>query len=44
MTFGLNRAELIGRLDADVTVNHLANGGRVSNLSVNNAHWCARVR
>ena len=34
MSFGLNRAELIGRLGADVTVNHLASGGRVANLSV----------
>lgn len=32
--YGLNRAELIGRLGADVTVNHLANGGRVANMSV----------
>ena len=29
MSFGLNRAELIGRLGADVTVNHLTSGGRV---------------
>ncbi|MDE2873880.1 MAG: single-stranded DNA-binding protein [Gemmatimonadota bacterium] len=34
MSFGLNRVELIGRLGADVTVNHLASGGRVANLSV----------
>ncbi len=34
MSFGLNRAELIGRLGADVTVNHLASGGRVANLSI----------
>ena len=34
MAFGLNRAELIGRLGADVTVNHLQRGGRVANLSV----------
>ena len=34
MSFGLNRAELIGRLGADVTVNHLQSGGRVANLSV----------
>ena len=34
MAFGLNRAEVIGRLGADVTVNHLASGGRVANLSV----------
>ena len=26
MSFGLNRAEVIGRLGADVTVNHLAWG------------------
>ena len=34
MAFGLNRAELIGRIGADVVVNHLASGGRVANLSV----------
>ncbi|MXY41610.1 MAG: single-stranded DNA-binding protein [Rhodospirillaceae bacterium] len=34
MSFGLNRAELIGRLGADVTVNHLASGGRVATMSV----------
>ena len=34
MSFGLNRAEAIGRLGADVTVNHLASGGRVANLSI----------
>ena len=34
MSFGLNRVELIGRLGADVTVNHLTSGGRVANLSV----------
>ena len=34
MAFGLNRAEVIGRLGADVTVNHLQRGGRVANLSV----------
>ena len=34
MAFGLNRAELIGRLGADVTVNQLMNGGRVANLSI----------
>ena len=34
MAFGVNRAELIGRLGADVTVNHLTSGGRVANLSV----------
>ena len=32
--FGLNRAELIGRLGADATINHLASGGRVANMSV----------
>ena len=32
--FGLNRAEVIGRLGADATVNHLTNGGRVANLSI----------
>ena len=34
MAFGLNRVELIGRLGADVTVNHLTSGGRVANMSV----------
>ena len=34
MAFGLNRVELIGRIGADVTVNHLASGGRVANLSI----------
>ena len=34
MSFGLNRAELIGRLGADVTVNHLSSGGRVANMSI----------
>ena len=34
MAFGLNRAELIGRLGADVTVNHLTSGGRVANMSI----------
>ena len=34
MSFGLNRVELIGRLGADVMVNHLSSGGRVANLSI----------
>ncbi len=34
MSFGLNRVELIGRLGADATVNHLSSGGRVANLSI----------
>ena len=34
MSFGLNRAEVIGRLGADVTINHLSSGGRVANLSI----------
>ena len=34
MAFGLNSAQLIGRLGADVTINHLQSGGRVANLSV----------
>ena len=34
MAFGINRVELIGRLGADVTVNHLMSGGRVANMSV----------
>ena len=32
--FGWNRAEVIGRLGADVTVNHLVSGGRVANMSI----------
>ena len=34
MSFGMNRAQLIGRLGDDVSVNHLASGGRVANLSI----------
>ncbi len=34
MAFGINRAQIIGRLGADVTVDHLASGGRVANLSI----------
>ena len=34
MAFGKNYAEVVGRLGADVTVNHLASGGRVANLPV----------
>ena len=34
MAFGKNHAELVGRLGADVTVNHLVSGGRVANLSI----------
>ena len=34
MSFGLNRAEVIGRLGADAAINHLASGGRVANLSI----------
>ena len=34
MAFGMNRVELIGRLGADVAVNHLPGGGRVANLSI----------
>ena len=34
MAFGLNRAEVIGRLGADVSINHLTSGGRVANLSI----------
>ena len=34
MSFGLNSAQIIGRLGADVTINHLASGGRVANMSV----------
>ena len=34
MPFGLNKVALIGRIGQDVTVNHLASGGRVANLSI----------
>ena len=34
MAFGLNKVQIIGRLGADVIVNHLASGGRVANLSI----------
>ena len=34
MAFGLNKVQIIGRLGADVVVNHLASGGRVANLSI----------
>ena len=34
MAFGINRAQIIGRLGADASVNHLASGGRVANLSI----------
>ena len=34
MAFGKNYAEIVGHLGADVTVNHLASGGRVANLSI----------
>ena len=34
MAFGLNMAQIIGRLGADVTINHLTSGGRVANMSI----------
>ena len=34
MSFGLNRAEVIGRLGADVAISNLASGGRVANMSI----------
>ena len=34
MAFGLNRAEVIGRLGDNVAINHLASGGRVANMSI----------
>ena len=34
MAFGLNQAQIIGRLGADVTISNLASGGRVANMSV----------
>ena len=38
MAFGKNHAELVGRLGADVTINHLTSGGRVANLPVYSRH------
>ncbi len=32
--FGLNNAQLIGRLGADATISHLTSGGRVANVSI----------
>ena len=32
--FGLNNAQLIGRLGADATISHLTNGSRVANVSI----------
>ena len=34
MAFGLNRAEVIGRLGDDVAINQLQSGGRVANMSI----------
>ena len=34
MAFGMNRAEVIGRLGADAILHQLNSGGRVANLSV----------
>ena len=34
MSFGLNSAQIIGRLGADVVISNLVSGGRVANLSV----------
>ena len=34
MAFGLNNAQIIGRLGSDVSVSALASGGRVANMSV----------
>ena len=34
MAFGLNMAQVIGRLGDDVTIHNLASGGRVANMSV----------
>ena len=34
MPFGLNRAEVIGRLGMDATINDLPNGTRVANVSI----------
>ncbi|MDE0377770.1 MAG: hypothetical protein OXI20_00860 [Rhodospirillales bacterium] len=34
MRFGLNQAQIIVRLGADVTVSNLASSGRVDNMSI----------
>jgi len=34
MSFGLNQAQIIGRLGADATISNLASGGRVANMSI----------
>ena len=34
MAFGLNSAQIIGRLGGDATISNLASGGRVANMSV----------
>ena len=34
MAFGLNSAQIIGRLGADATIGNLTSGGRVANMSV----------
>ena len=34
MAFGLNSAQIIGRLGADAAISNLASGGRVANMSV----------
>ena len=34
MAYGLNNAQVIGRLGGDATVHNMTNGGRVANLSV----------
>ena len=34
MAFGLNMAQVIGRLGQDVAINHLTSGGRVANMSI----------
>ena len=34
MAFGLNQAQIIGRLGADATISNLASGGRVANMSI----------
>ena len=44
MPFGLNRAEVIGRLGDDVAINQLASGGRVANMSIGRVEdWRASV-
>ena len=44
MAYGLNRAEVIGRLGQDAEIKHFQGGGRVAKLSVGRVEdWRASV-